>query len=125
MELGVWVYVKLLLSSALVSGLINLGYNWWKDHRERAREASALALDACEALEVFARVCARTINDGHAAREEAGRLHDYGPLYVIKLPPFSYPVGMAWKWLAPSIASRPPSTRATRPRSGCWKSAAS
>lgn len=106
MELGFWVYVKLLLSSAVVSSVINLGYNLWKDGRERKGERNVQAFDAALALERFTRACARMIDDASIACSEVERNQSYEALSHVRLPPFAYPETMAWKWLAPDIAAR-------------------
>jgi hypothetical protein len=90
------------LTGALVSGL----FAWRKDHREQNRERFVSTLIAAETLENFTRACLQMIYIDDEAQDEAVRLHSYDPLNRVKLPAFSYPDTVTWKWMKPATAGK-------------------
>ncbi|MCG5077824.1 hypothetical protein [Paraburkholderia tagetis] len=110
MALETYDWLKIAASSAVigsvVSSVINGLFARGKDRRERDRESFLAALLAVEELEGYMRACVQMIYTDSEAQAEASRYVSYEPLRQVRLPAFSYPNEIQWKWLPKDTAAQ-------------------
>ncbi|WP_124545888.1 hypothetical protein [Burkholderia cepacia] len=110
MALETYDWLKIAASSAVIgsamSAIINGLFARGRDRHERDRESSLAALLAAEELEGYMRACAQMIYIDSEAQQEAALQGSYSPLDRVRLPAFSYPTEIQWKWLPKDVAAQ-------------------
>lgn len=105
--LGGWDIIKLVISTGVVTTIINQGVSWFRDSRKdtkaNAKIANYSALCLAVELEAFSIACADAISASHMASNSEG----YAGRQHTKVPDLqSFPKDIDWKILDPSISAK-------------------
>jgi hypothetical protein len=91
--------------AGIVSSVVTLGWNEFREARASKREARHVALTVSLSLESYARDARLMMHRADWARQEAARLQQYDPLRSVALSEFAFTEPIDWKWLKHKVAS--------------------
>ncbi|WP_207005360.1 hypothetical protein [Trinickia mobilis] len=101
-----WLDVlKVVGPSSVISVIISIGWNAWRDAGQRKGDRKEAALSVALSLESYARICRAMMHRADWASDEAMRTNSYQPISGVKLPDFSFPDKLEWKWLKHKVTS--------------------
>jgi hypothetical protein len=92
--------------AGVVSSVVTLGWNEFREVRVSRREARHVALTVALSLESYARDAQLMMHRADWTRQEAVRLQKYDPLRGVALSEFAFPEPIDWKWLKHRVASQ-------------------
>lgn len=103
---GGWLDIlKVVLPSSAISALITIVWNARRDARLRRTDRKEAALLVALALESNARMCMAMLHRADWASRSATQTQSYDSINGVKLPEFSFPEKLEWKWLSTKVTS--------------------
>lgn len=101
-----WLDVlKVVGPSSVISAAISIGWSAWRDAGQRKADRKDTALSVALSLEGYARSCRAMMHRADWASDQAMRTQSYQPISGVKLPDFSFPEKIDWKWLKHKVTS--------------------